>query len=109
MGDKDSYFFAKVSLAMALHKFFTGIAGQGFVSYSFLSSSSSFFFLWQHALFPYFPTFDFDQTTVTVTGILTTTQAQKIVESGVTMGSLGSKKSLSPKSIKSFRISSIDA
>ena len=62
-----------------------------------LSSSSSFFFLLATHLFHTFPYILFWPNLVTMTGTLTTTQAQKMVGSGVTMGSLGSKRSFAPK------------
>ena len=85
---------------------------QGLVSYSFLLSSSSFFFfffLLATHLFHTLPYIWFWPNLLTVTGTLTTTQAQTMVGSEVTMGSLGSKRSFSPKGITSYRIRSIDA
>ena len=73
---------------------------QDLVSYSFLLSSSSssfFFFLLATHLFHTLPYILFWPNLVTMTGTLTTTQAQKMVGSGVTMGSLGSKRSFAPK------------
>ena len=61
------------------------------------SSSSSFFFLLATHLFHTLPYILFWPNLVTMTGTLTTTQAQKMVGSGVTMGSLGSKRSFAPK------------
>ena len=83
---------------------------QDLVSYSFLLSSSSFFFfLLATHLFHTLPYIWFWPNLLTVTGTLTTTHTLKMVGSGVTMGSLGSKRSFSPKRIKSFRLRSIDA
>ena len=59
-------------------------------------SSSSFFFL-ATRLFHILPYIRFSPNLVKVTGTLTTTQAQTMVGSEVTMGSLGSKRSFSPK------------
>ena len=62
-------------------------------------SSSSFFFLLLLAtrLFHILPYIRFWPNLVKVTSTLTTTHAHKMVGSGVTMGSLGSKRSFSPK------------
>ena len=62
----------------------------------FFLLSSSFFFLATH-LFHILPYIRFWPNLVKVTGTLTTTQAQTMVGSEVTMGSLGSKRSFSPK------------
>ena len=74
---------------------------QDLVSYSFLSSFFFFFFFFLLLLatrvFHTFPYILFWPNLVTMTGTLTTTQAQKMVGSGVTMGSLGSKRSFAPK------------
>ena len=69
---------------------------QDLVSYSFLSSFF-FFLLLATRVFHTFPYILFWPNLVTMTGTLTTTQAQKMVGSGVTMGSLGSKRSFAPK------------
>ena len=76
---------------------------QGLVSDSFLLSFFflsffllSFFFL-ATRLFHILPYIRFWPNLVKVTGTLTTTQAQTMVGSEVTMGSLGSKRSFSPK------------
>ena len=63
----------------------------------FLLSSSFFFLLLATRVFHTFPYILFWPNLVTMTGTLTTTQAQKMVGSGVTMGSLGSKRSFAPK------------
>ena len=67
-----------------------------------LSSSSSFF--WQHIFFTHFPTSDFDQTCSQCLVPITTTRTLKMVGSGVTMGSLGSKRSFSPKTHQVLQI-----
>ena len=74
---------------------------QDLVSYSFLLSSSFFFFffffLLATHLFHTLPYIWFWPNLLTVTGTLTTTHTLKMVGSGVTMGSLGSKRSFAPK------------
>ena len=62
-----------------------------------LSSSFCFFFFLATRLFHILPYIRFRPNLVKVTGTLTTTHAQKMVGSGVLMGSLGSKRSFSPK------------
>ena len=87
---------------------------QDLVSYSFLLSSSSssssssffffFFFLLATHLFHTLPYIWFWPNLLTVTGTLTTTHTLKMVGSGVTMGSLGSKRSFSPKTHQVLQI-----
>ena len=71
-----------------------------------LSSSSSFFFFFLLAthLFHTLPYIWFWPNLLTVTGTLTTTHTLKMVGSGVTMGSLGSKRSFSPKTHQVLQI-----
>ena len=64
---------------------------------SFFFLLSSFFFFLATRLFHILPYIRFWPNLVKVTGTLTTTQAQTMVGSEVTMGSLGSKRSFSPK------------
>ena len=70
------------------------------------SSSSSFFFFFLLAthLFHTLPYIWFSPNLLTVTGTLTTTHTLKMVGSGVTMGSLGSKRSFSPKTHQVLQI-----
>ena len=86
---------------------------QDLVSYSFLLSSSSssssssfffFFFLLATHLFHTLPYIWFWPNLLTVTGTLTTTHTLKMVGSGVTMGSLGSKRLFSPKTHQVLQI-----
>ena len=71
-----------------------------------LLSSSSFFFFFLLAthLFHTLPYIWFWPNLLTVTGTLTTTHTLKMVGSGVTMGSLGSKRSFSPKTHQVLQI-----
>ena len=68
------------------------------------SSSSFFFFLLATHLFHTLPYIWFWPNLLTVTGTLTTTHTLKMVGSGVTMGSLGSKRSFSPKTHQVLQI-----
>ena len=67
------------------------------VSSFFLLSSFFFLLLLATRLFHILPYIRFWPNLVKVTSTLTTTHAHKMVGSGVTMGSLGSKRSFSPK------------
>ena len=69
-----------------------------------LSSSFFFFFLLATHLFHTLPYIWFWPNLLTVTGTLTTTHTLKMVGSGVTMGSLGSKRSFSPKTHQVLQI-----
>ena len=66
--------------------------------------SSFFFFLLATHLFHTLPYIWFWPNLLTVTGTLTTTHTLKMVGSGVTMGSLGSKRSFSPKTHQVLQI-----
>ena len=66
-------------------------------SFFFVSFFLSFFFFLATRLFHILPYIRFWPNLVKVTGTLTTTQAQTMVGSEVTMGSLGSKRSFSSK------------
>ena len=68
-----------------------------FLLSSFFFLLSSFFFFLATRLFHILPYIRFWPNLVKVTSTLTTTQAQTMVGSEVTMGSLGSKRSFSPK------------